>query len=111
MFKVKSISVKAGSTPLPAIWALETSRDFGIGFEAIRYYTTDHEDCLAYFGVIPIDNDGDKDPVCLFKSSSTWEESESVSKYAPFFCSLYFEFCFVFGIIGKDKNQTNLVPI
>ncbi len=71
--------MKAGSTPLPAIWALETSRDFGIGFEAIRYYAADQEDCLAYFGVIRTDSDEDKDPVCLLKSTSSWEESESVS--------------------------------
>ncbi len=109
MFKVKSISVKAGFTPLPAIWALETSRDFGVGFEAIRYYTADQEDCSAFFGVIPIDSDGDKDPVCLLKAKSSWEERESVSNYAP--CCIYFKFCFVFGTIGEDKNQRNLVPI
>ena len=84
--------MKAGSTPLPAIWALETSRDFGISYEPIHYYAADQEDCSAYFGVIPIDSDEDEDPVCLLKSNSSWEESESVSNLAPFFCCLYFEF-------------------
>ena len=79
MFKVKSISVKAGLTPLPAIWALETSRDSSKSFEPVRYYTADQEDCSAYFGVIPINSDEEKNSVCLLRSDGSWEEIENVS--------------------------------
>ena len=74
--------MKAGSTRLPAAWALETSRDIGSDFEAIHYYAADQGDCSAYFGVIPIGGEIDEDPVCLLRTNSSWEESENVSNYA-----------------------------
>ena len=51
IFKVQSISLKAGSTPLPTTWAIETSRDIGNDFEAIYDYTFDrHEDHKNFIG-------------------------------------------------------------
>lgn len=107
---MQSISVKAGSTPLPAIWALETSRDTGSDFEAIHYYAADQEDCSAFFGAVPIDGrEIDEDPVCLLRTNSSWEESENVSNDA--LSCPYFKFCFRFGLISEDMNPKDLVLI
>ena len=72
MFKVRRISVKAGLTPLPALWMLEESHDVKSDFEAIRYYVADQEDC-SNFSV----------PVCVPKSNGSWEESVNVRSVNP----------------------------
>ena len=51
IFKVQSISLKSGSTPLPTTWAIEMSRDIGNDFEAIYNYSFDrHEDHRNFTG-------------------------------------------------------------
>lgn len=71
VFKVQHISVKAGSTPLPAVWALEESRDFNSDFKAIRYYVADQEDCFPFFGQ-------EEGPLCFLRPNFSWEEIENV---------------------------------
>ena len=79
VFKIQHISVKAGSTPLPSIWALEESRDFSSGFKTIRYYAAEQEDCLTYFGANPVDKESGEDPLCLLRRDISWQENENVS--------------------------------
>lgn len=67
VFKVRRVSVKAGLTPLPALWMLEESHDAKGDFKAIRYYAADQEDC-SNFSV----------PVCVLKSNGSWKESVNV---------------------------------
>ena len=71
VFKVQHISVKAGSTPLPAVWALEESHDFSSDFKAIRYYVADQEDCFPFFGL-------EEGPLCFLRPNFSWEETENV---------------------------------
>ena len=70
--------MKAGSTPLPALWALEESRDLSSDFKALRYYAADQEDC-SHFGVIPNGNKTGERPACFLRPNSSWVESEDVS--------------------------------
>lgn len=72
VFKVRRISVKAGLTPLPALWMLEEAHDVKSVFKAIRYYAADQEDC-SNFSV----------PVCVLMSNGSWEESVNVRSVNP----------------------------
>lgn len=78
VFEIQSISVKAGQTPLPAVWALEMTSDVKSDFRGVRYYVANQEDCLKHFGVTRFDNDVD-DPVCHSQSERSWTEREDVS--------------------------------
>lgn len=64
--------MKAGSTPLPAVWALEESHDLSNRFKGVRYYVADQEDCFPLFGV-------DEGPLCLLRPTYSWKEDENVS--------------------------------
>ena len=83
VFKVQHISVKAGSTPLPAVWALEESHDFSSDFKAIRYYVADQEDCFPFFGL-------EEGPLCFLRPNFSWEETENVGIDSFFLFGSYF---------------------
>ncbi|PFX27901.1 Laminin subunit alpha [Stylophora pistillata] len=76
VLEIQSISVKAGKTPLPAVWALETTIDVKSDFQRVHYYVTNPEDCLKHFGVRLLDN-GLDNPVCNLQPEGSWTESKT----------------------------------
>ena len=80
--------MKAGQTPLPAVWALEMRSDVKSDFRGVRYYVANQEDCLKHFGVTQFDNDVDY-PVCYSQSERSWTEREDVSSHPLSPCCRY----------------------
>ena len=90
--------MKAGKTPLPAVWALETTIDVNSDFQGVRYYVKNQEDCLKHFGVSLSDG-----PVCHLQSERSWTESKTVSTH------VISSMC---GVVNQNKvtttpNQSN----
>ena len=91
VLEIQSISVKAGKTPLPAVWALETTLDVNSDFQGVRYYVKNQEDCLKHFGVSLLDS-----PVCHLQSERSWTESKTVSTH------VISSMC---GVVNQNKSN------
>ena len=91
VLEIQSISVKAGKTPLPAVWALETTLDVNSDFQGVRYYVKNQEDCLKHFGVSLLDS-----PVCHLQSERSWTESKIVSTH------VISSMC---GVVNQNKSN------
>ena len=83
--------MKAGKTPLPAVWALETTLDVNSDFQGVRYYVKNQEDCLKHFGVSLLDS-----PVCHLQSERSWTESKTVSTH------VISSMC---GVVNQNKSN------
>ena len=83
--------MKAGKTPLPAVWALETTLVVNSDFQGVRYYVKNQEDCLKHFGVSLLDS-----PVCHLQSERSWTESKIVSTH------VISSMC---GVVNQNKSN------
>nr|XP_058972202.1 laminin subunit alpha-like isoform X2 [Pocillopora verrucosa] len=104
ILEIQSISVKAGKTPLPAVWALETTIDVNSDFQGVRYYVKNQDDCLKHFGVSLLDS-----PVCHLQSERSWTESKTFLNHLA--ASVQLRFLKMWPVVEARNNYSDYYSI